>query len=73
MRSRTTVAGSRHSCRPILSTMPLDAEADTYEYARLVAGACGLFGVEERVSGIGPAREHERVQRVCRLSLVVGQ
>jgi hypothetical protein len=32
-----------------------------------------LFGVEERVSGLGPAREHERVQRVCRLSLVVGQ
>jgi hypothetical protein len=53
--------------------MPLVAEADTYEYARFVAGACGLFALEERVSGIGPAREHERVQRVCRLSLVVGQ
>jgi hypothetical protein len=53
--------------------MPLVAEADTYECARLVTGACGLFGVEERASGFGPAREHERVQRVCRLSLVVGQ
>ena len=73
MRPRTTVAWSRHCCRPILSAMPLVAETDTYEYARLVTGACGLFGVDERVSGIGPAREHESVQRVCRLSLVVGQ
>ena len=73
MRPRTAVAGSLHSCRPILAAMPLVAEADTYEYARFVAGACGLFALEERVSGIGPAREHERVQRVCRLSLIVGQ
>jgi hypothetical protein len=53
--------------------MPLVAETNTDEYARLVAGACGLFEAEERVSGLGPAREHERVQRLCRLSLAVGQ
>ena len=53
--------------------MPLIAEADTCEYARLVAAACGLFGDEKRISVIDPACEHERVQRVCRLSLAVGQ
>jgi hypothetical protein len=58
---------------PILSAMPLVAETNTYEHARLVAGACGMFGAGERVSGLGPAREHERVQRLCRLALAVGQ
>jgi hypothetical protein len=57
----------------ILSAMPLVAKTNTHEYARLVAGARGLFGAEERVSGLGPAREHERVQRLCRLPQVVGQ
>ncbi len=39
---------------------------------RLDAGARGLLAAEERVSGHGPAREHERVERLCWLALAVG-